>query len=263
MTSGNHMKLLVLLFTTVSMQLTTPTALRAQSKTSETPASEVKKKPPSITELHRRRVNSGTLGIISGGITGTYLHVATDLASVLDNDKAPRIRILPIAGRGGVSNIEDLMYLRGVDMAIVQSDVLSYIETRKLFRNVRKRVQYITKLYDSELHIIANRKIKDVRDLDGQTVNLWNKGSATDITAQNLFRFLNISPKPVYFDNKRGIEKTKNGEIAATFLVVGKPVKYYQKLSPSSGLHFLPVKYEGKLVDDYLPSKLSHQDYPN
>ncbi len=263
MTSENYVKALIFLFATVFMQPMLTLPIQAQTKDAENTKSEVIRKPPSKTELYRRKVNNGTLSIMSGGITGTYLHIATDLASVLDNDGSPRIRLLPIAGKGGVRNIEDLMYLRGVDMAIVQSDVLSYIESRKLFSNVRKRIQYITKLYDSELHILANKSIKDIRELDGKTVSLWHEGSATDITGKNLFRFLNINPKIVYMDNKLGIEKTQKGEIAATFLVVGKPVKYYQKLLSVTGLHFLPVKYEGKLVEDYLPSKFSHKDYPN
>ncbi len=263
MRPNNNKKLSGLVFLSALLQLILISALQVQSVSAQNAKPEAKKRPLSSTELHRRKVNSGTLGIISGGIAGTYLHIATDLASVLDTDEQPRIRILPIAGKGGVRNIEDLMYMRGVDMAIVQSDVLSYIESNKLFSNVRKRVQYITKLYDSELHILANKKIKNIKELDGKKVNLWNKGSATEITAKNLFKILKINPEIVYLDNKMGIEKTQRGEIAATFLMVGKPVKYYQKLLPATGLHFLQVKYEGKLINDYLPAKFTSEDYPN
>ncbi|MEM9592110.1 MAG: TRAP transporter substrate-binding protein, partial [Pseudomonadota bacterium] len=55
------------------------------------------------------RVNGGRVGIISGGIGGTYLRIATDLASVLDD--GDRVRVLPIMGKGSVQNISDILYL--------------------------------------------------------------------------------------------------------------------------------------------------------
>ena len=47
---------------------------------------------------HNERVasaNQGTVSIISGGIGGTYIRIATDLAAVLDDGE--NLRILPIA----------------------------------------------------------------------------------------------------------------------------------------------------------------------
>ena len=75
----------------------------------------------------RERVNQGTVSIISGGVTGTYVRIASDLASVLD--EGDELRILPIIGKGSVQNITDILYLRGIDIGIVQSDVLSFIKS--------------------------------------------------------------------------------------------------------------------------------------
>jgi uncharacterized protein len=52
---------------------------------------------PSIDTL-RERANAGTVGIISGGINGTYVRVAAELAAVLDDGDA--LRVLPIIGAG-------------------------------------------------------------------------------------------------------------------------------------------------------------------
>ncbi|MFL5202060.1 MAG: transporter, partial [Microvirga sp.] len=63
------------------------------------------------------RANTGTLGVISGGADGTYIRIAADLANVLDGED---LRVLPMIGRGSLQNLRDIMFLRGVDIGIVQ-----------------------------------------------------------------------------------------------------------------------------------------------
>ncbi len=77
-------------------------------------------------------------GVIAGGLDGTYIRIAADLAVVLDD---PRLRVLPIIGKGSVQNIDDLLHLRGVDIAIVQSDVLAFIRAQKSAPDVERRSQ--------------------------------------------------------------------------------------------------------------------------
>jgi hypothetical protein len=60
------------------------------------------------------RANAGTIGIVTGGIDGTYVRIAADLAVVLDDGDA--LRILTILGRGSLQNISDILVLRGVDV---------------------------------------------------------------------------------------------------------------------------------------------------
>lgn len=211
---------------------------------------------------HRKVVNQGTVGIISGGIAGTYIRIATDLASVLDDNKKHTLRILPIAGKGGVRNIRDLLYLRGIDVGIVQSDVLDFIENNNLFSNIRKRIHYVTKLYNAEFHIITKTNVKNIRELEGKKVNFWHKGSATDMTGSTLFKILGINVIPVHMDQQLAIEKVKSGELIANMLLVGKPSKRFANITPSDGLKLLPVKFEGKLTEIYLPSGFSSSDYP-
>src|SRR4051794_10940346 len=60
-------------------------------------------------------VNAGIVGMVSGGIGGSYLRVATELADVLDNSE-DGLRILPIAGKGSMQNVWDLVFARGIDI---------------------------------------------------------------------------------------------------------------------------------------------------
>src|SRR5690242_6308115 len=42
----------------------------------------------------RARANAGTVGVVSGGVDGTYVRIAADLAAVLDNGDT--LRVLPV-----------------------------------------------------------------------------------------------------------------------------------------------------------------------
>jgi uncharacterized protein len=208
----------------------------------------------------RNTVNQGTVSIISGGVNGTYIRIASDLAAVLD--KGNELRILPIVGKGSVQNITDILYLRGIDIGIVQSDVLGFIRKEKLHANIEQRIRYITKLYNEEVHILASKDIAQVQDLAGKKVNIDVAGSGTSMTASTLFDAMKIAIEPTNFDQALALEKLKNGEIAAMVYVAGKPTELFRKIGESGNLHFLAVPLTAELVEIYLPSSITHEDYP-
>ncbi len=211
-------------------------------------------------DAQRNRINQGTVGIVSGGVNGTYIRIAADLAAVLD--QGDELRILPILGKGSVQNITDLLYLRGVDIAIVQSDVLSYIREQKLHANIEQRIRYITKLYNEEVHVLAGLDITSLSDLAGKKVNFDNTGSGTFITASTIFKVLGIGVEPTTFDQALALEKLKAGEIAAMVYVAGKPTELFKRLPENSKLHFVPIVPTEELLATYLPSQFDHSDYP-
>lgn len=205
-------------------------------------------------------VNKGTVGVMSGGINGTYSRIAADLASVLDDKNT--LRIIPMIGKGSVQNITDILYLKGTDVGIVQSDVLSFLKDQRIHPGIEKRIKYITKLYNEEFHLVANTAIRDIADLAGRQVNFGNVGSGTDMTAQTVFKNLGLDVVPVHDDYALALEKVKSGEVAAMVYVAGKPVSAFAPIGPNDNLHFLPIKYEGDIVNTYLPSSFTAEDYP-
>jgi hypothetical protein len=72
----------------------------------------------------RDEINSGFVGIVSEGTDYTV-----DLALALAS-KQSHLRLLPIAGAGAVQNAKDVMFARGVDFAILQTDVLETVARR-------------------------------------------------------------------------------------------------------------------------------------
>ncbi len=204
------------------------------------------------------RANANTVGVISGGLDGTYTRFAADLAAVLDDTDG--LRILPIIGKGSLQNISDLLYLRGVDVAIVQSDVLAAAAQQNAFPGITQKVQYIAKLYDEEVHVFARPGVERLADLAGKLVAMDNRGSGTAMTATLLFSRLGIAVQPAYDATVDATEKLRRGEIAAMVRVTGKPARFTTPLP--EGTRLLAVPLSENLLETYLPAGFTSSDYP-
>ena len=183
------------------------------------------------------KANAGTVGIISGGVDGTYVRIAADLAAVLDDGQT--LRVLPVIGKGSLQNVADILYLRGIDVGIVQSDVLTYVRQQRLYPGVEQSLQYIAKLYDEEVHVLARKEIARVEDLAGQPVNVDVAGSGTAMTASLIFDALGVAVQTRNFDQSSALERLKQGELAAIVFVSGQPARLFANVTQESGLHFL------------------------
>ncbi|MDP3418062.1 TAXI family TRAP transporter solute-binding subunit [Falsiroseomonas sp.] len=206
------------------------------------------------------RANAGTVGLIAGGVDGTYIRIAADLAAVLDD--GDRVRVIAMIGRGSVQNIADIMVLRGVDLGIVQSDVLAFARRESLFPSVERLIQYVCKLYDEEIHILARPEIETVRDLAGQPVNVDLRGSGTAMTASLVLGALGIQVQEQNAPQDVALERLRRGEIAALVYVAGKPARLFTGIRPDEGLRLLPLPAEAALLETYLPSHFAQADYP-
>jgi TRAP transporter TAXI family solute receptor len=217
--------------------------------------------PPRLEEQWKSKLNANTLAIIAGSPEETSLDVAQDLSVVLNDDN---LRILPIVGMGGAQNIRDVLYLRGVDIGITSTQMLRYFaSTGELTSALDQRLNYITRLYPEEMHVVANRNIKTLQDLSGKKVNFSEAGSSTQITARDVFGLLSVDIQEVNMNQADAIAAVKDGQIAATVLFSGKPSSALARISASDNLHLLEVPYTRTLENVYLPAQLEQSLYPN
>ena len=170
----------------------------------------------------RELVNAATVGIISGGIAGTYVRIASDLADAFD--QGYELRVVPVIGKGSVRNIEDLLLLRGIDIAIVQSDVLDFYKRTNLYPGIEDKVAYITKLYNEEVHLLARAEFASVDDLRGRRVNFGTEGSGTFMTAGIIFDELAVEVEATTFPEPEALAKLRAGDIDALVFVGGQPL---------------------------------------
>ncbi len=208
------------------------------------------------------QVNANVVTIISATPSGTWLPMTHDMSAVLDNGN--NLRVIPMVGKGSAQNIRDILYLRGVDMGIVQANILRYFEkTGEAGRNIGQRLRYITRLHSQEIHIIGQPGVETIRQLEGKVVNFADAGSGTQITAQLLFESLGLRVTEVNMGQNDAFEKMKSGEIEATILSAGKPAAAFTKIKAEDGFRFVPIPYEGPVQNDFVPATFSHDDYPS
>jgi TRAP-type uncharacterized transport system substrate-binding protein len=212
-------------------------------------------------EILRQRQNNWTVGIAGGNMDGTYLRFADELGKVLDD--GDELRVLPTISRGAAANLQDLLYLRGIDVAFTQSDVFEYFRTQRKTPNLDTRVQYIIRLPLAELHVTARADIHTLEDLRGQKVVFGPPGSSPTLTGPIVFPRLGIPVEPVFVDFSTGMKMLRSGEVAGLLGVVSKPVDFWSKMPANEGLHLLPVPYTKALADLYAIGEFTNADYPN
>ena len=177
----------------------------------------------------KQRKNTWTVGVVGGLIDGTYMRFADELGKVLDD--GDNLRILPVVSYGAASNLDDLLYLRGVDVAVTQSDVFEYFRTERKTPNLQHRVHYILRLPIAELHILAKTDIRSLEDLRGKKVNFGPAGSGSSLTGTIVFQRLGVEVEQVLIDQPTALQKLRSGEVAALVRVVGKPVEFFSRIS--------------------------------
>jgi TRAP-type uncharacterized transport system substrate-binding protein len=209
----------------------------------------------------RERKNAWTVGIAGGLIDGTYMRFADELGKVLDD--GDNLRILPMVSYGAASNLDDLLYLRGVDLAVTQSDVFEYFRTERKTPNLQNRVHYMLRLPIAELHILAKTDIRSIEDLRGKRVNFGPAGSGSSLTGTIVFQRLGVQVEQVLIDQQGALQKLQSGEVAALVRVVGKPVDFFTKISPNSGLRLISIPFSDTFADYYTAGEFETKDYPS
>ena len=121
--------------------------------------------PRALTyEQQQGKINAWTVGLAAGLIEGAPLRLAAEMARVVDD--GDNLHVLPIVTRGPTENVNSLLYLRGIDLAIIKSDSLE--EYKVQFPEIRQHVTYLLSLFPSELHVFVRPEIQSLQDLGGK-----------------------------------------------------------------------------------------------
>src|SRR5215467_3071532 len=203
----------------------------------------------------RDRINEGTVTVITAPAGGATSVFGSDMARVLDDDAT--IRVLPVLGKGPVRNVVDILYLKSIDMGAVAADVPEFYRLQYRIPDITTRLRYITKLYHNELHIIAPTAIKSIYDLEGKKIV-----AQTDVgyyTARVVLSRLNLNATFDYkTDDARALQKIADGEADVYIGSTGKVFSPARNLkNENRALHLVPVPYDTRLQDLYLPTTLS------
>ena len=228
---------------------------------------------PSVSyEEKKRQTNDIAVTIMTSGLSCTCARFAEDIRNVVNDLRPDGLRVLPVLGVGGLQNVNDVLFMKGIDMGVVDEDNLRLLKKRdpQLYANLEQRVQYITKLYNSEFHVLARNEIRTYDDLRGKKVSFNLKDSQTEVTAAIIFDTLGIAVQHVNYDNDEAIKKLRDGELAAMIVLSGAPQAALAKVKKEDQVHFLALD-QGSLPNhdlhsifsDYLPAEITHEHYPS
>jgi uncharacterized protein len=244
----------------------------AQTRSSDSP-SESTKVPPHKESAPRKDAGISqdryTTGLVTGAPQSTEFAIAQEIAITLatGQETGPRgemaLRVMPMVGNGGNRNILDILTLAGADMAIAPVVLVDRLREARTFGDISGKLAYIAPLFTEEFHLLARPEIKTLTDLAGKTVNLGEGGGASAILGRELFDRLEVKIKEVNLGLDAALDGMRTGQVVATLLVSGKPVNFLARYAQPDGIHFLPVSALAVLEDDYLPTTLRHDDYPN
>lgn len=207
-------------------------------------------------------VNLNTVAVISGNLNATYLSIAYDLSAVLDD--GDNLRVLPVIGKGGAQNIRDVRFLKGVDLGITQTNLLNRFRRTNEIGPLDDKLVYIAKLFNEEMHVVvrADSGLTSLDQLAGKKVNFSDIGSGTQLSTRDIFERLNIAAQEINMGQADAFEALKRGDIAASVLIAGKPTGSTLRIRAADGYRLLPVPFAAALQSDYLPTALTHEDYP-
>ena len=212
-------------------------------------------------EQIRQRVNDNVLFLMGGQPGATFSQLAHDISVVVEDGN--NLRVLPVVGGAAVQNVEDVLYLRSIDMALTTQEAMNYLKaTGELGPHLEQQLTYVATLFPNPLQILARAGAKSITDLNGKKVNFNNKGSATAQFVPKIFKTLGVDAQEFYMAQGDAIEKLRRGEIDATICSCPTPVPAFATVKPEWDLRFVAVPYEKSIRATYLPASINKEDYP-
>jgi TRAP transporter TAXI family solute receptor len=192
------------------------------------------------------------MGIITGGDKGTYYQFGLDLQKLT----RPGVNLTVHTSKGSIENVYAVYQRPGVQMGIVQSDVLAFVarvQSDPVLSRIAKKTRMVFPLYNEEVHLLGRRGIRDFDDLAGKRVAIGRDGSGTYLTARLLFKLSEVAPaEMVPIDTADALNELKAGRIDAMFYVAGYPVRLLREdVAESDGLELIPIT--NKSITEFYP----------
>jgi len=215
------------------------------------------------------------VSIVTGSKGGTYYPFGKQISELCGNVVGG---LNVVSTKGSLDNIKRLLKEPDVKFAIVQYDVLLYMQEKSKnnprVRRAINNLRIVMPLYDEQIHIVAkkNLHIRNLNELNGLRVSVGSKGSGTYITTKNIIRYAQIDFNDiVYLSLKDSLKALKNSQIDAFFYVAGVPAKMFNVSKYNyervynfyrKNITLLNMDNDYRVNRIYPLKKITPQDYP-
>ncbi|MFK7993626.1 MAG: TAXI family TRAP transporter solute-binding subunit [Granulosicoccus sp.] len=222
------------------------------------------------TRQEAQRVNQNKVGVVFTH-EELFHQLVHNMESELEHDSG--LRIVPIMGKNHVQSVYDLLYLKGIDLALVRADAIEYVKRKGNYPTIGGLINSVVKVSDEKIVVIARKDYETLEDLDGQVVGFGLPGSGEYVTSTIMFETLGIEPDYVEVNNTTAIEKMKSGELAAMVYLLRAPdaiqtgadlkaAEAIKNLDLGDDLHFVEIPETASLSEIYTPVTLGSSDLP-
>jgi uncharacterized protein len=213
-------------------------------------------------ELMRQKMNDNLFILMCGSLGAPYIQLGSDIAIVVND--ADNLRVLPVVSDGALTNVRDVLFLKGVDLGITTVQILN--DLRKSGEdgpNIDRYISYVAPLSVDTLHILARPGINTIEDLKGKKVSFNSKGSGTARFTPLVFKELGINVEETTMPQGDAIQAMRDGQLDATACSCPMPLPAFPNVKPEWGFKFLDVPYVPAFEQDYVPASISYENYPN
>lgn len=204
---------------------------------------------------------AGTVTILTDGIaepSSRATRAVNELAGRLAG--VGEIRVLPIAGQGAAANVRDLLYLRGVDLAILNSDVLEFLNLTRQYLDAKNRIRYVTHLYDQKVYLLARRELNAIEDLRGRKVAVLSEVGGSNATARTLFGLLRIDVTVEMIGPNATIDETNLGKFDGALLLSDELARVRLGAEARKEWRVLPIPQTPVIAKTYQPAAIEAQE---
>jgi uncharacterized protein len=183
------------------------------------------------------------IGVITGSDKGTYYQFGLNLQTLA---KPNGMTVTVHNSKGSVENIYAVYQRPGVQVGIVQSDVLAFVarvQSDPTLQRIAKKIKMVFPLYNEEIHLVARSAIASFDELANKRVAIGREGSGTYLTARLLFKVSEVAPREmVPIDTDEALAELKAGRIDAMFFVAGYPVRLLSEgVTAADDLRLVPI----------------------
>jgi len=204
-----------------------------------------------------------SIGIMAGEYGSSLATLGEELGQALNGWSGTEVRTM--LGKSSRQTIDDLLYLRGVDLGFINADQMVQLQFTNPNHEALSRLAYIAKVFDSELHLIARKDggVDSIQDLNGKRVAVGSTTSDTALTSRLVLRMLRVKASAVYLSTEESIDALKRGEIDAMFYVGPAPAPILANILAEDELKLANVGYSDAFSGIYNPTEISAETYPD
>jgi TRAP-type uncharacterized transport system substrate-binding protein len=174
-------------------------------------------------------INNSTVGLMAG--EPEWLPLVQDVAKTINHREG--LRILPIAGEGGIQSVSDLMNINGVDVALIPADSVAYAKAQGLVPPDGEKIAYLARIGSIKVLLLARGDITGLTSLAGKRIATGPAQSSGFATGELILGALGLPFTRVPTDGAGAIAALERGEADAALVlgiqnlaVLKKPAEY-------------------------------------